>query len=123
MCDHRQDADETQAAFVRRVLVTDGRVSAHDMTYTHGITRTAAIIHTLRHGEGLDIDTDGKKGHQATYHLVSPLREEAAAALPRWKCLTCGSTVQASGSALLAGYAELPCGPCQSKRLHKRADG
>lgn len=118
MCEFQQGEGETQRAFVRRMLLTQGWVSAHDLTYRHGITRTAAIIFDLR-AEGMVIDTNGKPGHQATYH-VSPLRDDAAAALPWWKCLTCGTRSQSSASALLAGYAEHFCLTCASKRLHKR---
>ena len=35
----------------------DQGVSVHDLVYRRGITRAAAIIHGLRHDEGLDIET------------------------------------------------------------------
>jgi hypothetical protein len=47
----------------------DKGVSVHDLVYRRGITRAAAIIHGLRHDEGMDIETvpgapleDGRTG-------------------------------------------------------------
>lgn len=120
MCDHRQQPGESQLAFVRRVLTTDGFVSAHDMTYAHGITRTAAIVHTLRHSEGMTIDTNDKPGHQAVYR-VSPLRDDAEKP-PTWRCLTCDATMASSAPGLLGGYAEVYCLRCGVKRLHRRVN-
>ena len=59
----------TQRQFVETVLRRDGQASAHELTYRYGITRSAAIVHTLRRaGWGITTTTD-EAGHQATYHL------------------------------------------------------
>lgn len=63
-------AKESQKDFLRRLLRERGEagVGAHELTYQHGITRAAAIVHTLRQ-EGLPIETKQETGHQAVYVL------------------------------------------------------
>lgn len=58
----------TQRQIVETMLRSQGQASAHDLTYRYGITRSAAIIHTLRR-EGWGITTTTDDGHQAVYHL------------------------------------------------------
>lgn len=64
-------AMESQKDLVRRLLKERGStgVGAHELTYQHGITRAAAIVHTLRTEEHLPIETRQKQGEQATYIL------------------------------------------------------
>jgi biotin operon repressor len=62
-------AEGGQRATVRRLLIAHGTVSAHELTYEHGITRTAARIWELRQ-EGLNIVTHNEHGEQAEYELV-----------------------------------------------------
>lgn len=64
-------ATETQKEFVARLLRERGAagVGAHELTYQHGITRAASIIHELRHVEHWNIETRQEQGHQATYIL------------------------------------------------------
>jgi len=81
----------TGIALVRERLLADGRIEAFDAVYTltdpdgkpHRITRLAAVIHTLRHREGWDIETVDEPGKLAVYILrgkgtppvrVNPLR-------------------------------------------------
>ncbi len=69
----------TQRQIVETMLRANGQASAHDLTYRHGITRSAAIIHTLRR-EGWGITTTTEEGHQAVYHLDhTPTHSEPAA--------------------------------------------
>lgn len=60
----------TQRRVVERLLRTRGAagVGAHELTYQHGITRAAAIVHTLRR-HGWDIETIEEHGGQAVYVL------------------------------------------------------
>lgn len=62
-------AVETQKEFVSRLLRERGAagVGAHELTYEHGITRAASIIHELRTVEHWNIETRQEQGHQATY--------------------------------------------------------
>ena len=60
-----------QLGVVRATLLENGMVSAHQMTYTRGITRTAHYIHQLRKA-GWVILTKKETGHMAEYILVSP---------------------------------------------------
>lgn len=61
----------TQRQLVEALLRANGRVSAHELTYQHGITRAGAIIHLMRR-DGWDITTHNKHGEQAVYELVHP---------------------------------------------------
>ena len=70
---------ETQRSLVERVLVEEGRISAHDATYDlrdhlgrqRGITRLAPVIDDLR-SRGWDIGTlPREQGEQAVYVLRS----------------------------------------------------
>lgn len=63
----------TQRDLVRSMLQRYGSVSVHELVYEHGITRSAAIIHTLRHEEGMLIVTRNRdSGPLAEYELVPP---------------------------------------------------
>lgn len=70
-------APTTQRKKVERILLDQGRVSAHDLVYSHGITRAAAIIHVLKN-EGWVINTERGVTHidgtreMAVYVLVRP---------------------------------------------------
>lgn len=72
-------AGMTQRQVVETMLRQQGQASAHELTYRYGITRSAAVIHTLRM-EGWGIDTTTDDGHQAVYHLrhTPPDTEPAA---------------------------------------------
>lgn len=68
--------DETQRAFVERVLREEGEISAYAAMYGlrdedghgRGITRLAPIIETLRRA-GWEIETRAAPGQQAVYRL------------------------------------------------------
>lgn len=64
---------ETQVDTVKRLLRErpNQGISAHELIYQHGITRTAAIIWRLRHELGWSIDTYEKPGKTARYVLRS----------------------------------------------------
>lgn len=49
----------SQRGVVLRLLRERGKegVSAHELVYSFGITRSAAIVHDLRHDEGMNIVT------------------------------------------------------------------
>lgn len=70
---------ETQRNFILRQLQAYGRVSAHDLNYRHGITRSGARIYELRQA-GFNIVTERKAGEMAVYRLVVP--EPAQRELP-----------------------------------------
>jgi len=62
---------ETQRKVVVRHLLDFGSVSAREMIFTHGITRTAARIAELRRS-GWQITTDRRaQGEMAVYRLVA----------------------------------------------------
>lgn len=71
-------AGETQRAFTERVLLDQGRISAHEAMFdlvdesgrSKAITRLAAVIDDLR-DRGWDIPNEGPHGGQAVYRLVS----------------------------------------------------
>lgn len=65
---------------VRAELLRAGRIEAFDAVYhltepdgtPHRITRLAAVIHTLRHREGMNIETIDEPGKLAVYVLRRP---------------------------------------------------
>lgn len=61
---------ETQKEKVLRILKErgDAGLSAHELTYQHGITRAAAVVFDLRK-EGYPIETKQDFGQQAVYYL------------------------------------------------------
>jgi hypothetical protein len=69
-------AERTQRAVVERVLVEDGRISAHEAMFDlrtadgerKSITRLAAVIDTLRKANW-EIETIERSGEQAVYVL------------------------------------------------------
>lgn len=67
----REDVDKrlTQRAIIARTLSEDGMISARDMLFKHGISRTAARIAELR-AIGWVIRTERKHDEMATYWLV-----------------------------------------------------
>lgn len=75
-------------------------VSARELIYQHGITRSAAVIHELRQ-TGLDIETiEPERGHLATYVLRGqpprprpvPVRELEPVRILPGVCAHCGRT-------------------------------
>ena len=104
-----------------------GRIEAHDLLRDHGITRLAAIIHTLRHTYGWDIVTLPRKpGHMASYRLAS---KPASYSLPSkrrskavWSCVTCGQTALDGGSQLGRQTPTMAigfCGNCDGRRTFR----
>jgi hypothetical protein len=69
----------TQRQIVEAMLRQYGQASAHDLTYRHGITRSASIIHRLRRA-GWDITTTVEADNQAVYHLVHTPQDTPPAA-------------------------------------------
>jgi hypothetical protein len=117
----------------RQLLIVAGKlrnehlVSAHDMLMRHGITRTASIIHTLRHVYGWGIHTQPRQpGDMATYLLeTEPLTWELALR-PRkstrevWSCSACGQTANIadltkSTPTIALGH----CGSCSARRVFR----
>jgi len=61
--------ERTQRQIVVDLLLARGRVSAHELTYSFGITRSASVIHRLRR-EGWAVDTIIEPDKQAVYVLT-----------------------------------------------------
>lgn len=77
-------AKESQKDLVRRLLRERGAagLGARELIYQHGITRSAAIVHTLRTEEHLPIETmPGGPGELARY-VLRPLQLVKAAPPP-----------------------------------------
>jgi len=113
-------ANESQRAFVERVLKTQGQVATYDvlyaLTYDDGrpcsITRLAAIIHELR-SDGWDITPD-TSGGLATYRLAAEPR-------PAWKCLECGTVAFLTIHPVLGGMGQGRCDNCHATRYFRAA--
>lgn len=70
---------EKQKHFVRRILKSRGHISVQECLYDlveeggkkRAITRLAAIVHELRHSEGMNIAESSPGHHTSTYTLVA----------------------------------------------------
>lgn len=66
-----------QKATVLRLLRERGSrgINAHELIFSHGITRGAAVIHELKKEAGIEIETlDEGDGKLATYILKNAIR-------------------------------------------------
>lgn len=127
---------ETQLSFVGRMLTEHGEVRAWDLywdsRYADGrktaVTRAAAVIHTLRHSFGWDIETVEDGGQVATYRLAgrpdTPRPRPAPATVPPWAqgwaCLSCGGAPDSAPDELLGGLATALCSRCGGSRHFRR---
>lgn len=116
--------NETQAAFVQRVLRDRGYIAARETLYDltdsvgtrRSITRLAAIIEPLRKA-GWNIATEGGHGELARYRLISIGSEPAPAQLPVWRCTTCGTPARMEPEPLLGGMGQARCLHCNERRV------
>ena len=126
--------NETQRAYVERVLLTERRIRVYDvlynLAYANGrkcsITRLASIVHTLRHQAGWEIAESHEAG-LAVYRLVAApegaVPEHARPVQPwqsGWTCPTCGGVPAQEPEALLGGIGRAWCARCDSQRMFRR---
>ena len=129
---------ETQRAYVERVLLSEGSISAWDCLYEgryedggrFSITRLAAIIWTLRHEAGWDIDETAPQGGLAVYDVrrvgYGPEAPRTSApAVPAWaqgwRCTTCGAPPAREPEPLLGGMGRAHCKACDGTMFRRAA--
>lgn len=126
-------ANETQRAYVERVLATEGRVSTFDVLYglayedgrKCSITRLAAIVWTLRHETPpWDIEESHEDG-LAVYRLRSKPSTATVTNLAGWQrgwsCPKCGSAPASQPTVLLGGIGRAWCSKCSAEQMFRAA--
>lgn len=122
-------SDESQRAFVERMLMEHGEVRVYDLVYNArfddgtkcSLTRTATHVWSLRHEDGLDIETTGGKGDLAVYVLRGmrsrPAPEPVA---PEWRCASCRALPAATPVPVLGGMSQGHCPNCGKGAYFRR---